>query len=228
MKALGILGKTPGKCIWMIKKSVSLYHLVANPSPLHRLTSCEWISWTPHMSEKKGTITAPCMGEIGNNGATSMRETWCGAARFLMTDCFIFGCLLPPSCGSFQERWISGELRWCWKKTIQDDRGHRCRARWALTSDQLRTISDISGVVFIVSFKGACLCESHRLRRRCCLLVCPSPHNTQKHALPPYLHECSLVHRETGWWCHSCVNIAMATPLFPLPTTRHSHLHRTL
>lgn len=44
---------------------------------------------------------------------------------------------------------------------------------------------------------------------------------TQTHT-PPYLNDCSLVHWETGRWCHSCVNIAMATPLFPLPTMPHT------
>lgn len=95
MKALGILGKTPGKWIWIIKKSVSLYHFVPNPSPLHRLTSCEWISWTPHMSEKKGTITAPCMGEIGNNGATSMRENVMWSCEVL--DDGLFHFWVPPA-----------------------------------------------------------------------------------------------------------------------------------
>lgn len=34
----------------------------------------------------------------------------------------------------------------------------------------------------------------------------------------PYLHDWSLLHWETGRWCHSCVNITMAPPHFsPCP-----------
>lgn len=46
----------------------------------------------------------------------------------------------------------------------------------------------------------------------------------------PHLHYCSRVHWETGRWCHSCVNITMATFSSPCPP-RHTaespaHTHR--
>lgn len=90
-----------------------------------------------------------------------------------------------------------------------------------------------------LSFRHGCVCVriSECLRRRCCQPSRPPPSpthtHTRAHTHPPYLHNCSLVHWETSRWCHSCVNIAMATPLFPLPTTpvtcphpptsRHTH-----
>lgn len=86
------------------------------------------------------------------------------------------------------------------------------------------SVSIVGSDYFLSMGVFVCVLVSECLRRRCCQPARPRPSPPPHARRPPsYLHDCSLVHWETSRWCHSCVNIAMATPLFPLPTMPHTH-----
>lgn len=85
------------------------------------------------------------------------------------------------------------------------------------------SVSIVGSDYFLSMGVFVCVLVSECLRRRCCQPARPRPSPPPHARRPPsYLHDCSLVHWETSRWCHSCVNIAMATPLFPLPTMPHT------
>lgn len=91
------------------------------------------------------------------------------------------------------------------------------------------SVSIVGSDYFLSMGVFVCVLVSECLRRRCCQPARPRPSPPPHARRPPsYLHDCSLVHWETSRWCHSCVNIAMATPLFPLPTMPHTHRAESL
>lgn len=90
------------------------------------------------------------------------------------------------------------------------------------------SVSIVGSDYFLSMGVFVCVLVSECLRRRCCQPARPRPSPPPHARRPPsYLHDCSLVHWETSRWCHSCVNIAMATPLFPLPTMPHTHTEQS-